>query len=90
MIKEDKTDEIDRDERVEDRDESDDENQRARERDMKIWESSFLRRLVRAVNFGIFGTHATIRWVNWSSLRSFWEVIVADDPRVWKWEGAMK
>jgi hypothetical protein len=36
MIKEDKTDEIDRDERVEDRDESDDENQRARERDMKI------------------------------------------------------
>jgi hypothetical protein len=57
---------------------------------MKIWESSFLRRLVRAINFDIFETHATIRWANWSSLRSFWEVIVAGDPRVWKWGGAMK
>jgi hypothetical protein len=36
MIKEDKTDEIDRDEKIEDRDESDDENERAREEDMKI------------------------------------------------------
>ncbi len=90
MIKEDKTDEIDRDEEIENRDVNDDENERARERDMKIWESSFLRRLVRAVNFDIFGTHATIRWANWSSLRSFWEMIVADDPRVWKWERAMK
>jgi hypothetical protein len=37
MIKEDKTDEIDRDEKIEDRDEdeSDDENERARERNMK-------------------------------------------------------
>jgi hypothetical protein len=38
MIKEDKTDEIDRDERIEYRneDESDDENERAREEDIKI------------------------------------------------------
>ncbi len=71
MIKKDKIDEIDRDEKIEDRDESDDENERARKRDMKIWESSFLRRLVRTINFDIFETHATIKWVNWSSLRSF-------------------
>ncbi len=66
MIKEDKTDEIDRDERIEYRneDESDDENERAREEDIKIWESSFLRRLVQAINFDIFETHATIRWAN--------------------------
>jgi hypothetical protein len=36
MIKENKTDEIDRDEKIEDRDENDDENERAREKDMKI------------------------------------------------------
>ncbi len=38
IIKEDKIDEIDRDEKIENRDEdeSDDENERARERDMKI------------------------------------------------------
>jgi hypothetical protein len=36
MIKENKTDEIDRDERIENRDESDDENERARRRNMKI------------------------------------------------------
>jgi hypothetical protein len=36
MIKEDKTDEIDRDEEIENRDVNDDENERARERDMKI------------------------------------------------------
>jgi hypothetical protein len=36
MIKEDKTDEIDRDEEVEDRDVNDDENERVRERNMKI------------------------------------------------------
>jgi hypothetical protein len=36
MIKKDKTDEIDRDEKIENRDENDDENERAREKDMKI------------------------------------------------------
>jgi hypothetical protein len=38
MIKKDKTDEIDRDERIENRceDENDDENERARKKDMKI------------------------------------------------------
>ncbi len=36
MIKEDKTDEIDRDEEIENRDVNDDENERAREEDMKI------------------------------------------------------
>ncbi len=36
MIKEDKTDEIDRYEKIEDRDENDDENERTREEDMKI------------------------------------------------------
>jgi hypothetical protein len=35
MIKEDKTDEIDRDERIGDRDEGDDEDERARRGDMK-------------------------------------------------------
>jgi hypothetical protein len=57
---------------------------------MKIWKSSFLRRLVRTINFDIFETHATIKWANWSSLRSFWEMIVADDSRVWKWRRTMK
>ncbi len=90
MIKKDKIDEIDRDEKIEDRDENDDENERAREKDMKIWKSSFLRRLVRTINFDIFETHATIKWANWSSLRSFWEMIVADDSRVWKWRRTMK
>jgi hypothetical protein len=36
MIKENKTDEIDRDEEIENRDENDDENERTREKDMKI------------------------------------------------------
>jgi hypothetical protein len=38
MIKEDKTDEIDRDEKIKNRDEdeNDDENKRARKKDMKI------------------------------------------------------
>ncbi len=36
MIKKNRTDEIDRDERIENRDENDDENERAREEDMKI------------------------------------------------------
>jgi hypothetical protein len=36
MIKEDKIDEIDRDEKIENRDESDDENERARKKNMKI------------------------------------------------------
>jgi hypothetical protein len=36
MIKKNKIDEIDRDEKIEDRDENDDENERARKEDMKI------------------------------------------------------
>ncbi len=36
MIKENKTDEIDRDEKNRDEDENDDENERAREKNMKI------------------------------------------------------
>jgi hypothetical protein len=36
MIKKNKIDEIDRDEKIENRDENDDENERARKEDMKI------------------------------------------------------
>jgi hypothetical protein len=57
---------------------------------MKIWERSFLRRFFRTINFDIFEMNETIKWANWSSLRSFWEMIVADDSRVWKWRGTMK
>ncbi len=62
MIKKDKTDEIDRDERIENRgeDENDDENDRARREDMKIWKRSFLRRFFRTINFDIFEVNETI------------------------------
>ncbi len=62
MIKESKTDEIDRGEEIENRDEgeSDDENERARRENMKIWERSFLRSFFRTINFDIFEMNETI------------------------------